>query len=168
MMFKEVIGSEILRHTADSKDIVSLRLTEVGEFLIDRNSIDPGTDMGSRMGRIEESFRIFGENFFFGIMPKAGSNFYAMSKYGIGSHGEITDALGRYGIVGFLPYVLMYIFAAKEDRAIQSKKTGFAYIITFIFLAMFNPCFYSHSNIVWFMIIPGINYLYALSEQKGV
>ena len=69
---------------------VGTRLQELGEYLL---YDDEGNDMGQRTDRYEISLNSFFSN------PLVGGG-------SAGGHSAIFDLLGRYGILGFLPWLL--------------------------------------------------------------
>lgn len=164
---KERIGEFILDITSGSTEIVGKRIREIGYFLTDGSDSYSysNTDMSGRMNRLQDSIQVFMDYPFFGAMMKYGSNFYVLSYIGLGSHGELFDALGMYGLFTGIPYLGMFFLGIKRERDLQKNKIGFGYIIAIFIMMFFNPFLFSQVNFILFFMMPMLTIMYN-SESK--
>lgn len=168
-LYKENVGMYILEKTRYAKDIVPMRIREIGVFLTNAESHKfEHSDMNDRILRIKSSWEIFIRNPLLGVTYKYGGNAQTLSYYGIGSHGEFTDLMAKYGLLGGIPYVLIIIKSILNERKCQKNKIGFGYIVTFLILFYFNPFMYFQSTTVLFFMLPTITYLFNsdFAEEK--
>lgn len=165
---KERIGEFILNMTSGSTEIVGRRIREIGYFLTEgRDSYAYSTsDMSGRINRLRESVQVFMDYPLFGAMMKYGSNFYVLSYIGLGSHGEILDALGMYGLFTGIPYLGMFFYGIKRERNLQKDKIGFGYIIAILVMMIFNPFLFSQVNFILFFMMPMITIMYNSDNEK--
>lgn len=155
LSLKTPVGNWLISNFSQSTDILSRRLVEFGAMLSNNNQM--GIDMGDSDGRkirLLNSLILFCKHPIFGITRITGTNHYAQAAFGVGSHGEFTDALARFGLFAGIPYLMMFVNGIKNVRNLQIKKMGFGYIICFLILFIFNPFLYNSTNVVLFFIMP--------------
>lgn len=170
MGFRSNIGELIIKYTQGSDDIVLRRFREFGIlFTQGGDSVAyRGSDMAVRFELLKKSFDAFLENPIFGAVSKVGSNFYSLKAMGVGSHGELVDAFGKYGLLGAIPYLGIFIGMIKKERTLQRTGIGFGYIVTFIILFCFNPCFYIQLNFILMFVLPGLTLIYNSDNNEEV
>ncbi|MDD4689390.1 MAG: O-antigen ligase family protein [Eubacteriales bacterium] len=163
----ESIGTYIMRQTDDKRDTFSIRLYEVGATLAN-NNINNGesADFNIRMELIKKSATTFLENPIIGVGYKYGyiSEYSAVN--GVGNHSEWTDSLAKYGLIGGIPYLLIFAFIIKNERRNNIQAISSAFIFVVVFLGFFNPFLTAQSNIALFFIIPATTYLSKVSLAK--
>lgn len=150
------IGQIIVRHASQGSGIVSRRLLELGRVLASgSDGYSNASDISDRMSRIISSISLFLSNPLFGMISRYGTNFYNLQALGVGSHGELFDSLANFGLFAGIPYLGIFYSGLKNTRLhIKETQYGFAYIITFLLVFMFNPCLYMQVNVVLFFMIP--------------
>jgi len=162
----QVIGTSIVLQTQGKDDIISKRMNEIGAILATKN-VDNGesSDFNTRMELIGTSFNTFLNNPILGVGYKYGYIFERSSEVGMGNHNEWVDALAKYGLMGGVFYILVFLFALQNIYRKSNKKvsSGLAFIV--IFLGFFNPFFSYQANLALFFIISASEHLFA--EKRG-
>lgn len=170
ILVKDQLGQYIIDASKGSDNIVMTRLKEVGNLLVhgSESGSYQSSDMADRMGRLSGSFDIFLDNPLFGAIPKYGANYYNLQEIGIGSHGELFDSLGRYGIILSIPYLGMFFYSMYRERKMQKASIGMGYIVSIMIMMIFNPFLFSQSNLILFFVVPMLTYLYNYQENGEV
>jgi hypothetical protein len=103
-----------------------------------------------RWARIGWSLNAFFEYPVFGAFTKQGVK--------IGSHSEIADVLGRFGIVGFAALTSFFVLVFKDIAKGLSTKLGkdllFVSVIVFVAIAALDPALYTQQVLPIFILIP--------------
>lgn len=168
-LYKEDIGAYILRKTSYSDDIFGIRMREIGVFLSQNQSMQTGAaDMTNRLERIMSSWEIFLQNPLFGVTYKYGADSLMLAYFNIGGHGEFMDILARFGLLGGIPYLLIFVFSLLKERRMQKNKIGFGYLMTFAVLFFFNPFIYFQSMTVIFFVLPAVTKLFNSEDESLV
>lgn len=153
------IGSSIIKVSSNKDSIVWTRIEEIGVFLEYGSEIE-NTSFTNRIERTRDTVKLFFQSPIIGHGYKYGYDFFAF-KYnlGLGNHSEWSDTLGKYGLIGGIPFFLIYYFAVKQERKYGNKNTSPAWIITFVLLGFFNPFSSFQSHLIVFFLVPGISVL---------
>lgn len=155
VLLRGQIGDTIISFAYGKSDILSRRIVEFGSILSSNSDINIDTsDSEGRFTRLISSINMFFKHPIFGVTRITGTDHYAQSAYGVGSHGELFDSLARFGIFAGIPYLALFFGGLIYPRKKQEFNSGFGYVITFLILFIFNPCLYMTVNIVLFFIIP--------------
>ncbi len=153
------IGNLIIKVSSNRDSIVWTRIGEIGVFLEYGPDIE-NTSMTNRLERIGDTIKLFFQSPIIGHGYKHGYDFFAFKyKLGLGNHSEWSDTLGKYGLIGGIPFFLIYYFAVKQERKYGNKNTSPAWIITFVLLGFFNPFSSFQAHLVVFFLVPGISIL---------
>ena len=102
-----------------------------------------------------KSLGTFIRNPLFGVSYQHGNNFLKASDFGIGSHCEWADALANYGLIGGIPFLLIYFFHIKEVLQTPNRLAK-GWIVCFIIMGMFNPFRSFQSHLILFFVLPAI------------
>lgn len=100
------------------------------------------------------TFVTFLKNPLFGVAYKHGCGYYRPYNFGVGNHCEFVDALANYGVVGGIPFLMMYISQVAEILKMKIPHPSKAWIFVLILLGLFNPLRYFQVNFVLFFFIP--------------
>lgn len=170
VLLKDKIGDIIIAIGYGKKDILSRRIVEFGSILSKNSQIAVDTsDSEGRFTRLTWSIKLFFQHPIFGVTGITGTNHYAQAAYGVGSHGELFDALARFGLLAGIPYLRMFFIAIIKNRDNHMFALGFGYVVTFVILFVFNPCLYMSVNTLIFFVLPlitnEINKHYELEEK---
>ena len=161
--FKKEVGSSIINIFSDSDNIVFKRIQEIGFLMVDDNLDDEGT-MAVRFELMQQSISTFINSPIFGQGWEFG-NLFELSKNYVGNHSEWFDTLGKFGLLGGIPFFLTFMSALKEDKIKTGKFIPPTYIIVFFFLGLFNPFRSFQSMYTLFFIIPSIGLLFFRKNQ---
>ena len=76
----------------------------------------------------------------------------------IGSHSEIADLLGRFGIFGFASLLAFFVLLLKDIAQGLSTKLGkkllFVAILLYLAIAVLDPALYTQQILPIFLLIP--------------
>ncbi|SDO56080.1 O-antigen ligase family protein [Halobacillus aidingensis] len=151
----EKIGLWILNQTIGSSDVVSMRLRDIGESMA--FGIQNSEYLKMRLEIPLKSLSSFLDN------PLVGRGF----EYGyawedtylyLGGHSEWADAIGRMGILGGVPYFLIFLFAVKDERRFSGNYIPVTYGWTFLLLGIFNPLSGFPTMFTLMFIIPSLSF----------
>lgn len=158
----------IIDITSESNDIVFSRVGEIALKLAYGEAATGTGDLDARLSIIKTAIGSFWNSPIIGNGYQYGYIFDYSTLYGIGNHCEWLDALAAMGIVGGIPYLLIYIFAVLEERKYNNKRSSYAYIIVLFMLGLLNPFRTYQSHLVVFYVIISISYLLYIKELKHV
>jgi hypothetical protein len=163
----ENIGLTILRFTYGSNNVLLNRLYEVGLQLAYSDS--GGSDyLKGRLSLVAASFNHFLNSPLIGNGYLYGFDFLAGKEFGIGNHGQWFDVLAVYGLLGGVPYFLIYYFAIRSSQQFNNNFSTRGYIFVMIFLGLFNPFKTIHPHIIIFLVIPAIYLLLTKYQNNEV
>lgn len=163
------IGHLIIEQTAGSNNALYRRLYEVGIELAYLGHEDGGSNyLWSRLSRLSDSFELFISSPFIGNGYKYGYDFFSSKLLGIGNHSEWLDIMAVYGLIGGLPFLLIYYFAVKETQKYNNRTTMKTYVFAVIFLGLFNPMKSFQTHLIIFFVIPSSYILFKKSHDKEV
>lgn len=131
------IGEWIVNKMALGDTILHQRFQEIGLAMIGQGN--ESEDLSYRLGALESSLKLFFQHPLFGCGYLNGFQYSAEVAMGIGGHGEIFDTMARYGLLGGVPLMLSYHYMVKRERQCSGGIIWGGHIITFLFLAFFNP-----------------------------
>jgi hypothetical protein len=163
VIFNKEIGSSMINNFSDNDNVVFKRFQEIGLTMVDDDLNDEGT-MQIRLLLILKSISAFISNPIFGQGWEFGYSFELSRNY-IGNHSEWFDTLGKYGILGSIPFFLIFKRSIKEDLRRTGRFIPKNYLIVFFFLGLFNPFQTFQSMYVLFFIIPTIGLLVVRKNQ---
>jgi len=146
------IGYGIIALTQGSNDIVNIRFNEIGQSMIGQNAAD--SDFSYRIKIIENSIQMFFQKPLFGWGFSTGYDYRTGLSIGVGGHGQFTDILALHGLIGGLLFYAIYKGAIKISKTNYSSIIMRGYIITFLFLFIFNPFESFAGHFILFLIIP--------------
>jgi len=159
------IGESMMKATVGKKDIVSVRIFEVGSLIIGQSEYGQEEDVAVRNEHLRQSFNTFKGSPFFGVGYKYGYYFGSSNLFGVGNHSEWVDSMAKYGLFGGVPYLLMFIFALSEIRKRNKREISSAFIFVVFLLGFLNPFITSQSIIALFFILNAAESYF--SERKG-
>lgn len=146
------IGLLILNNT-NGTDVLSMRFREIGYSLA--YGLDSSEYLISRLLIPIKSILAFLKNPLIGRGYEYGYVADQMYYY-IGGHGEWADALGSLGMLGTMPYFLVYYYSIKAERRIASNKIPSNYILIVILLGLFNPLKSFQAIFILMLVLPTI------------
>lgn len=152
---KEIIGVYFneISYSVDNT-YTSERINEVGDYL--RGTSNDSGHLLSRTSLYDMSLGTFMSHPITGIGP-----YYYVNGVGIGYHSQILDDLARYGLFGFLFYVLFFYsyckFVNKRWKDIGYNVNFLAPLLVFLFISLLNPTFSSQTiSVIIFFLIPAL------------
>jgi len=157
------IGGWITELTKQATDIVGIRLHSLGAALVGESS--EGAYAVSRLTIPLKSLKTFLVSPVFGVAYQHGNGFLNSGYYGIGNHCEWADALGNYGVIGGIPFLLMYILQVKEVSKSNAKVSP-AWWLVLLLMGTFNPFKSFQSNFAVFFLTPAIVGILANKSEK--
>lgn len=126
------------------------KMYQIGYMLKYGESVGTLAGDEGRWARIGWSLKTFSQYPLFGGFTVDGAK--------IGSHSEIADILGRFGLVGFTAIVIFFVCLYKSIMSDLSTKTGkkILFICTIIYLVMsiLDPSLYTQQLLPIFLLIP--------------
>lgn len=159
------IGSILIKETYSKNDIISLRLQEVGVKLAYGDQNVGTGDFDLRMNIFKDTVSKFFKSPIIGNGYKYGFTFYGGAYEGIGNHEEWIDILAIHGLVGGIPFLLIYIYGAIWEGKYCNKFVSPSWIFTLFFLGIFNPFKSFQSNFIVFFMLPSIGWLLYKKEK---
>ena len=130
--------------------------------LISLINLDTASIHFERIRLAELSLNTFFNNPIIGvghILPNiAGGDFSEIYKYGIGSHSELMDHLARYGLIGFIFYLITY----RQYKKSLANLRGYAefrslintILVCFFVFSFLNNSFTSFIGCFMFLVVP--------------
>lgn len=152
MNFKNIGYWLINISSSFANELLARRLEQIGNKLL--TGVSEGT-LAVREQLYNKSLNTFLENPFFGTSLDYGLR---MNTY-LGGHSELLDNLGKLGIVGIIPFLLIFGMFIINERKQNKKNISGAYILTLLFMFLFNPFNYPQANFVLFFILPSIGWI---------
>ncbi len=145
------IGRFLMDYYGNGNSVVSLRLSELGKSIV--FGIENSDYSEYRFGRYVFSVKSFFKS------PIIGNGFeygyiYENSLPYIGGHSEWLDSLANLGLIGSVPFFLIFYFVIKNDRLKSSRLTSNSYIWMVFLLGIFNPLLEFQSTFIFMLIIP--------------
>lgn len=158
------IGLWILDLTSENLDNVVLRrFNRIAEKIVYSGNGTMYTNyIDERWGTVVQSWNTFLSNPIFGVGYECGNTFSLLGKFGVGTHSELCDLLAQHGVFGGISLFTFFILAFRGQH---NNCRCRAFILTLLFMALFNPFRYYHGYFVCFFLIPMIDYL--ITHQKA-
>lgn len=152
------LGKFLIEQSSNIEGVVAKRIASFGATL----SGDGGGNSDYTMFRFLipfQSLGVFLESPMIGVSYLHGNGFISPEEVGVGNHSEWCDALADYGILGGIPYLLIYILQVKEIKK-MGLKFSIGWAVCLFLLGFFNPFRGFQSHIMLFFIIPAIKLVY--------
>ncbi|MBK5253013.1 MAG: hypothetical protein JJE03_00850 [Peptostreptococcaceae bacterium] len=156
------IGLFIINQTSDQDSALKIRAIEIGEKMAYG---EEANYMDARINIPLKSLKVFLKNPLVGIGYLTGYDYLIEKQLGLGNHGEWADALGTMGLLGGIPYLLIYIYGVKIERKYSKQRVSPAWIITLVLMGLFNPFKTFQSHFALFFMISAIGYLMSNREN---
>lgn len=150
------IGSFIVNKTAGNGNVVARRFSSIGFALV--YDIGYVGDLSYRVTLPIKSLRTFLTSPIFGLGYKYGYSFAEGANY-LGNHCEWADALGSMGLIGGVPFILVFLFTVKNERNNGGKYFYSSYPFVLLFEGLFNPFKTFQSMYTLMFIIPACTYV---------
>lgn len=152
------IGTFLIEQSTNLEGVVSQRLASFGA------SLAGGGDGDSDYTKMRflipfQSLGVFLESPIIGVSYLHGNGYVSPEVFGVGNHSEWCDALADYGLLGGLPYLLIYYLQVKEIKK-MGLKFSIGWAVCLFLLGFFNPFRGFQSHIILFFMIPAIKLLY--------
>ena len=162
-IFRESIGENVMQwsKTIDYSEVFQEKMYQIGYIIRYGESVGTLAGEEGRWARIGWSLDAFFQYPIFGA--------FTHTDVRIGSHSEIADLLGRFGIVGFMSIVVFFIFLFKDIAKGMStsfgKKLLFVVIIAYLAIAVLDPALYTQQVLPIFLLVPFIE-LWAKGREE--
>ncbi len=151
-IFRESIGGNIMQwsKTINYSDVFQEKMYQIGHIIRYGESVGTLAGEEGRWARIGWSLEAFLQYPIFGAFTQPDMK--------IGSHSEVADMLGRFGIVGFTSIVIFFTFLFKDIAKGLStnlgKKLLFVVIIVYLAIAVLDPALYTQQVLPIFLLVP--------------
>ena len=151
-IFRESIGKNIMQwsKTINYSDVFQDKMYQIGYIIRYGESVGTLAGEEGRWARIGWSLKSFFQYPIFGA--------FTQSDMKIGSHSEVADLLGRFGIVGFTALVTFFAFLfkdiAKGFTTRLGKKLLFVVIIIYLAISVLDPALYTQQVLPIFLLVP--------------
>ncbi len=142
-----------------SSDLLASRIEQIGIKLLTGSS--EGT-LGARELLYNKSINTFLDNPLFGTSIEYGLRMNPL----LGGHSELFDNIARLGLIGIVPFLLIFFVFIKNERKSYNNYTSGAYIITLLIMFILNPFNFPQAHFVLFFIIPSIGLLVSKSVNE--
>lgn len=159
---REVIGEEIMNwsKTIEYSDVMKDKMYQIGYMIRYGESVGTLAGEEGRWARMGWSFETFLQYPLFGG--------FTVSDAKIGSHSEIFDILGRFGLLGFISMLLFFIYLLRDIARGMSSERG-RKMLTTVFIIYFitsvlDPALYTQQVLPIFLLIPFFD---SWSENRG-
>lgn len=151
------IGNYLILLGNSTENIVLKRISDIGIYMTQGS--DASNQFELRLDLIRTSWSSFLKSPLIGVGYKYGYFSESSYFYGVGNHSEFFDCFAKYGIIGCAMYFSTFYYIFKDTYIKFKINYQFSYIITFIFLALFNPFDQLQSVMPLFILIPLISQL---------
>ena len=152
LIFHEAVGQWLMDIAPNIRysEIVSEKTADLGEMIKDFEASGTYDGDKGRWARMRWSWDTFLDHPIFGG--------YAVKGARIGAHSAFLDNLGRFGIVGFAPLFMMFVFLYKnlmETLKTHEMRscTRIVFIVYFI-VAVLNPAMFSLQVMPLILMLP--------------
>ncbi len=153
-IFRESIGENIMQYskTINYSDIFQEKMYQIGYIIRYGESVGTLAGKEGRWARIGWSIEAFFQYPIFGSFTNPNVK--------IGSHSEVADLLGRFGIIGFSSLVTFFTFLFKDIAKGLStnlgKKLLFVVTVVYLTIAVLDPALYTQQVLPIFLLVPFI------------
>ncbi len=130
------------------------RIYSLGHFMKYGNDNPSASYTVNRFSTPLQSITTFINNPIFGVAYKHGSAFLHPSLFGVGNHCEFFDAFANYGVLGGLPFIMVYFLQIAEIFKRKISHPSRAWVWVVVLLGCFNPLRYFCFNFILFFFIP--------------
>jgi hypothetical protein len=159
LIFYKKIGIFIIEKTLNSENIILNRIRQIGIALVyNNNGFNDTDDLFTRFNLLLKSYDTFLDNPIIGSGYKYGYAFELSGEY-IGNHSEWLDVFGRMGLLGGIPFILIFYYSVKIERIQMNKYIPATYVVVLFLLGLFNPFITFQSLFALFFLIPAIAFL---------
>lgn len=156
------IGSLLIKLSGQvSSELYSKRLFEVGKYLL---SGDATWHMNARLVTLTNSINTFFQHPLLGIGYKYGNTYSLLAANGVGSHSELLDTFAQFGLIGGIPFILIFIYQIKELNKSSPVYVATPLFVSFALLFCFNPFLSAQSNFIIFTFLP---LLFSITNISG-
>ncbi len=147
----------------DYSDMLSQKMNEIGFIL--QTGEAAGTLAGdegrfARMGWSVETFLKY---------PIFGA--YGKNDALIGYHSELVDSLAKFGVFGFIPLIMFFIYFFKDIysglETVEGKRCCILVGIMYIVIAILNPALYTQQVLPLFILLPICESFTLKNKEKG-
>lgn len=152
VIFHESIGDYIMQlsQTIDYSSIFKEKMHQIGHILRYGELVGTLSGDKGRLASMSWSFEAFAKYPVFGA--------FSYRSIRIGSHSEIIDTLGRFGITGFLSLGMFFILLFRDISSGITTKSGkkmlFTSITIYLSIALLDPALYTQQLLPIFLLIP--------------
>lgn len=137
---------------------VKARMQELYSYFVEGQELQSG-DLFSRIKHYKDSWNQFADNPFFGVYESAEESIK------VGGHSEWLDALGNYGLIRIIIYI---VFLVKTLRSvIRSRRRVSGMFLIYVSLAVIGwivPVLFQEVYLALYIIIP---FMIPPKEEKG-
>lgn len=162
--FSDNIGRYLMQTFNYSSDsLYSRRMYELGTVLEGaartRHTLE-------RFSKPAMSWARFLESPLIGIGYKYGYTYSEMKTAGLGTHSEIVDTLAKYGIIGTIPWILLFWNLILSIQKRFRQNATYTWVIILILMMIFNPFISMPSMIALCLIIPVISIIWSQETEE--
>ena len=150
--FRANIGDYIMSwsKTVNYSDIFQEKMYQIGYMIKFGESAGTLAGEEGRWARMGWSWDTFLQHPLFGG--------FTVDNAKIGSHSEVFDLLGRFGLYGFVSLFVFFVYLFRDIAKNLSTKTGknmlFVCIILYLLISILDPSLYTQQVLPIFMLLP--------------
>ena len=147
----------------DYSDMLAQKMNEIGYIL--QTGEAAGTLAGDegRLARMGWSVETFLKYPIFGA--------YGKSNALIGYHSELFDSLAKFGVVGFIPLFMFFVYFFKDIysglKTVEGKRCCILVGIIYVVIAILNPSLYTQQVLPLFILLPICESFTLKNKEKG-
>lgn len=154
LMFKECIGTLLIKLFVDGDSVFASRLVELGRTLSNEGT---SHDLSVRVELTMQSVTTFLENPIFG-------NLYIKGRVS-GGHCAILDLFSDYGLVGGIPFLMLFILYFRKLKMILPNYDAFIWTPLFV-MSWLNPIALYQTYFAILFVVPSLYYMFEKYEVK--
>lgn len=96
---------------------------------------------------------------------------YGKSNALIGYHSELFDSLAKFGVVGFIPLFMFFVYFFKDIysglKTVEGKRCCILVGIIYVVIAILNPSLYTQQVLPLFILLPICESFTLKNKEKG-
>lgn len=147
---------------------LSMRLSAISNILNGSSASNAFNSADNRFNQLYLDISAFLKSPLLGYNYITAGNENLLLKYNLGMHSQLFDYLAIYGIFGFVPYLLMFIYHIITIKSYSKNTHSFIWILSLIILMIVNPFRDFVSIHTVFFLIPSIFILIGESTIENI
>lgn len=156
LLSPEVFGNLLAKISSGGNSKLDSRLASVAEILKGNSASDAFKSAENRFSQIALDIKAFFNSPILGYNYLSAGNEDLLLNLGLGMHSQLADYLAQFGIIGFIPYFLFFLFHLLSIKWSCKNNISFSWIAILFILMIVNPFRDFISIFTVFFLIPSI------------